>query len=261
VEDSVADLSRFYREFPFPLNALLLVLQREEGRVEAMHYGLFEREGEPISVAQERSTALLLSRLPPPPRRLLEVGIGLGATLDRLLSLGYEAEGITPDARQMAVVRSRFGERFPVRAAGLEAFRTDRRYEVLVFQESSQYIESAALARKARELSEPGATLVVLDEFALREVERPGSLPRLDRFLSCAAAEGFRAREEVDLSRQAAPTVDYFLSRIPGHRSEIAAELGVGPAELDGLLASGGAYRDLYRSGAYGYRLLVLERG
>jgi hypothetical protein len=30
----------------------------------------------------------------------------------------------------------------------------------------------------------------------------------------------------------------------------------VGAAEIDGLLESGAAYRELYRSGAYGYRLL-----
>ena len=36
----------------------------------------------------------------------------------------------------------------------------------------------------------------------------------------------------------------------------IEAELGVEAAQIDGLLESGAAYRDLYRSGAYGYRLL-----
>ena len=51
-----------YRDFPFPLNVLLNVLTREEGRAENMHYGLFEAAGDSIGAAQERSTALLLSR-------------------------------------------------------------------------------------------------------------------------------------------------------------------------------------------------------
>ena len=50
--------------------------------------------------------------------------------------------------------------------------------------------------------------------------------------------------------------MDYFLARIPKHRDAIEAELAVGAAEIDGLLESGAAYRELYRSGAYGYRLL-----
>ena len=60
-----------YRDFPFPLNVLLNVLTREEGRAESMHYGLFEKPDGSIAAAQERSTALLLSRLPRPPARVL----------------------------------------------------------------------------------------------------------------------------------------------------------------------------------------------
>jgi cyclopropane fatty-acyl-phospholipid synthase-like methyltransferase len=245
-----------YRDFPFPLNVLLNVLTREEGRAENMHYGLFEAEGESIAAAQERSTALLLSRLPPPPGRLLEVGIGLGATLARLGALGYDVEGITPDAVQASAARERVGDRISVHTTPLEAFVPRGRFDIVVFQESSQYIDGEALFRKVRSLSSAHATVIVLDEFALTEVERPQSLPRLDRFLAAAAAEGFRLREELDLSVKAAPTVDYFLARIPKHRTAIESELEVSAADLDGLLESGAAYRELYRSGAYGYRLL-----
>jgi hypothetical protein len=54
-----------YRDFYYPLNVFMHVLTLEEGGVEHLHYGLFEQANDPISVAQERSTALLLSRLPP----------------------------------------------------------------------------------------------------------------------------------------------------------------------------------------------------
>jgi cyclopropane fatty-acyl-phospholipid synthase-like methyltransferase len=245
-----------YRDFPFPLNVLLNVLTREEGRAENMHYGLFEAAGDSIAAAQERSTALLLSRLPPPPGRLLEVGIGLGTTLARLASLGYDAEGITPDSVQAEAARERFGDRIRVHATPLEAFEARGTFDIVVFQESSQYIECETLFRRVRSLSSPGATLVVLDEFALAEIDRPQSLPRLDRFLAAAARAGFVLQEELDLSAAAAPTVDYFLERIPRHQAALESELAVTAAELDGLLESGAAYRDLYRTGAYGYRLL-----
>lgn len=245
-----------YRDFPFPLNVLLNVLTREEGRAENMHYGLFEAAGDSIGAAQERSTALLLSRLPPPPGRLLEVGIGLGTTLARLASLGYDAEGITPDSVQAEAARERFGDRIRIHATPLEAFEARGTFDIVVFQESSQYIECETLFRRVRSLSSAGATLVVLDEFALAEIDRPQSLPRLDRFLAAAARAGFVLQEELDLSAAAAPTVDYFLERIPRHQAVLESELAVTAAELDGLLESGAAYRDLYRTGAYGYRLL-----
>ena len=245
-----------YRDFPFPLNVLLSVLEREEGSVASMHYGLFERPDESIATAQERSTKLLISRLPPPPARLLEVGIGLGTTLARLTETGYAAEGITPDPAQAAAATARCGGRIRVHTAPLEHFETTSRYDVVLFQESSQYIDSEALFRKVRALAAPGARVVVLDEFALEPVDKPGALHRLDRFLAAAGNEGFMLEENLDVTRQAAPTIDYFLERIPRHRASIERDLGLEPAQLDGLLASGSGYREMYRSGVYGYRLL-----
>ena len=254
-----------FRDFPFPLNVLLTVLDSEEGsaNVRSMHYGLFESPGDTIAAAQERSTALLVSRLPPPPARLLEVGIGLGTTLDRLTGMGYAAEGITPDPVQAAAALARFGDRIRIHTMPLEYFEagsTDR-YDAVVFQESSQYIDSDALFRKVRALAAPGARVVVLDEFALRPVEKTGALHRLDRFLEAAAREDFRLEEDLDVSSRAMPTIDWFLARIPKHRKAIEGTLGVKDGQLDALLASGRDYRALYGSGAYGYRLLRFAGG
>jgi SAM-dependent methyltransferase len=247
-------------DFPYPLNVLRRVLALEGVATDALHYALFDRADEPFADAQGRSTAMLLERIPPPPRRVLEVGIGLGATLDRLRRLGYEAVGITPDAAQARIARERFADDLPVRISPLEAFEDDRPYDVLIFQESSQYIESTALWDRARRLASPGAVVIVLDEFALLPVDRPDALHRLDGFRSAARANGFALEEEVDLSRRAAPTVDWFLRRLPAHRDLIARELGVERERFDALLESGAAYRDLYRSGRYGYRLLRFRR-
>ncbi|HTO74881.1 MAG TPA: methyltransferase domain-containing protein [Thermoanaerobaculia bacterium] len=248
-------------DFPYPLNVLRLVLALESEPADALHYGLFERPDESLADAQARSTAILFERLPPPPRRILEVGIGLGQTLDRLLRLGYDAVGITPDAAQARIARQRFGPDLPVRESTFEAFEDSQPYDVLIFQESSQYIESAALWNQTRRNARPGARTIVLDEFALLPVDRPGALHRLDEFLRAAAPTGFVLEEEVDLSRQAAPTVDWFLRRLPAHRDRVARELGVDGERFDALLESGAAYRDLYESGRYGYRLLRFRAG
>jgi SAM-dependent methyltransferase len=251
-----------FRDFPFPLNVLLTVLELEEGsaNVRSMHYGLFESPGESMAVAQERSTTLLLSRLPPPPARLLEVGIGLGTMLARLTGLGYAAEGITPDAVQAAAARKRFGEQIRVHTVPLEYFESTERFDAVFFQESSQYIESDTLFRKVRALGAPDARVVVLDEFALEPVEKPGALHRLDRFLEAARREGFGLEEDLDISRQALPTIDWFLERIPRHPEALVGGLALSAGQLDALLASGREYRELYRRKVYGYRLLRFGR-
>src|SRR5437763_11949268 len=96
--------AKAYSEFYYPLNVFMHILTHEEGAASYLHYGFFEDRGESIARAQERSTEFLLARLPPPPARLLDAGCGLGTTLRKLVSLGYDVTGITPDEKQIAVV-------------------------------------------------------------------------------------------------------------------------------------------------------------
>lgn len=227
------------------------ILSHEEGAVRHLHYGLFERAEDTLLQAQERSTELLLSRLPPPPAKLLEAGIGLGTMLTRLLALGYDAEGITPDEHQIAMAGA-----LPVHCAAFETFDPGRTYDAIVFQESSQYIDAQALFARAKALA---PRVIVLDEFALQPLDEEGALHSLTGFLEAAAGHGFRVTEELDVSAKAAPTMDYFTHRIPAYRERLIADLGVTDEQVEQLIASGAKYRSRYAEGVYGYRLLVLE--
>jgi SAM-dependent methyltransferase len=249
--------SDHYRDFYYPLNAFMHILTHEEGDVPYLHYGLFESAADSIAVAQERSTSMLLERLPKAPASILEVGIGLATTLARLTRDGYRAVGITPDEKQIAMVKERWGDRVDARCISFEAFPSDERFDCVVFQESSQYIDSAALWSRAAKLT---SHVIVLDEFAIRPEESTGPLHPLERFVACAVAEGFAKVEEIDLSAKAAPTIGYVMERLPRYRDRLIADIGITSEQVDELIASGGAYRDLYASGVYGYRLLQFRR-
>lgn len=246
-----------YRDFYYPLNVFMHVLTLEGADPAYLHYGLFEREDESLGEAQERSTAMLLARLPSPPASVLDVGIGLATTLARLTAQGYDAEGITPDAKQIAMAQGRFGERIRLTCARFEEFDPGRRFDVVIFQESSQYIDSDALFARANELT---SHVVVLDEFAAHPLDHVGSLRDLGGFVAAARRNGFAVVEDVELSSLAAPTVDYFTPRIPKYREQLIADLGVTDEQMDDLISSGRRYRELYRDGAYVYRLLDLRR-
>jgi SAM-dependent methyltransferase len=246
-----------YRDFYYPLNVFMHILTNEEGDVPYLHYGLFENAGESLPAAQERSTQLLLSRLPAPPARLLDVGIGLGTTLQRLAAMGYVADGITPDPQQIGVARARFGDALSMRCVAFEDFAAGERYDAVFFQESSQYIDSAALFARAATLTDH---VIVLDEFALRQVDLSGALHGYQPFLDAARQHGFTAVEELDLSSKAPPSIEYFLDRFPRYREPLIRDLGLTDQQVDDLVASGRDYRELYRSGAYGYRLVQFRR-
>ncbi len=249
-------MSEDYRDFYYPLNVFMHILTLEEGGVSYLHYGLFESAGETIGAAQERSTAMVLSRLPPAPARLLDVGIGIGTTLNHLTSRGYDATGITPDTRQVAMAKARYGD-VKVEASSFETFPASRTYDSVVFQESSQYINSNALFSKANELTRH---VVVIDEFAAQKLETSGALHSLPEFVDAASQNGFRKTEEVDLSSKAAPSIDYFRKRLPLYREELIKDLGITSQQVDELIGSGERYRDLYTRGIYVYRLLQFRR-
>lgn len=243
-------MSVAYRDFYYPLNVFMHILTHEEGEVPYLHYGIFERADESLADAQERSTELLLSRLPAPPARLLEVGIGLGTTLHRLARMGYAVAGITPDEKQIAVVRERYGNAVDSRCVAFEDFPLVEQFDTVFFQESSQYIDAQALFEKARELT---SHVIVLDEFALRP---GGTLHRYDEFVAAAGQHGFTKTEEVDLSKNAPPSIDYFTERLPRYRDRLIEDLGLTSQQVDELIESGKQYRQSYDDGTYGYRLL-----
>jgi SAM-dependent methyltransferase len=246
-----------YRDSAYPLNVLMHVLTLEEGGVDALHYGLFEDPAERIGLAQARSTALLMSRLPPPPARVLDVGIGLGTTLQALASKGFAAEGITPDASQLAIARGRYGDSLAAHCARFEDLSASSGpFDLVLFQESSQYIDSVSLFAKARTLT---SRVLVLDEFSLRPIEPPDTLHARAAFLDAAAGAGFALIDEEDLSSQAAPTVDYFLERLPRQRDALIRDLLVTDQQMSELIESGQRYRRHYADGTYGYRLMDLQ--
>jgi SAM-dependent methyltransferase len=246
-----------WRDFTFPLNVFMHILAHEESAaVPYLHYGLFEGENDRLIFAQERSTELLLSRLPPPPCRVLDVGIGLGTTIGWLTLKGYDARGITPDAHQIAMARKKYGEYLPVRQAAFETFESPAKFDVLLFQESSQYIDSEALFAKAATLA---PRVLVLDEFAAQPLEEEGALHALPEFKDAASRHGFAVTEELDVSAKAAPTMDYFTHRIPAYREKLISDLGVTNEQVDHLIENGVKYRERYAKGVYVYRLLVLS--
>jgi cyclopropane fatty-acyl-phospholipid synthase-like methyltransferase len=247
-----------YRDFHYPLNVFVHLLEQEEGSAPYLHYGLFERADEGLAVAQEHSTELLRERLPPAPARILEVGIGLGTTMRRLLDDGYSVEGITPDDKQVAMVKAVYGDDFPVCCTSFELFDGKGWFDVILFQESSQYIDSEMLFQRARSLICPSGSVLVLDEFAVKAIDAPGALRSLERFLAAAQHHGFRKSEDLDLSAKAAPTVDYVLQRIPRYRETLISDLGLTEQRVEQLITRGLEYRERYATGVYGYRLLAL---
>jgi len=251
-------------DLTFPLNVYAQSLYLHQGQVDYLHYGLVEETEDAWEVgaqqAQQRATDLLLTHLPPPPARLLEVGLGLGTLADTLVKRGYEVTAISPDSSQ---VNRPHHPHLELHGVSFEEFPIPaHRYEILVFQESAQYIQSLTLFNKAHDLLNDNGTLLIMDEVSLRRTRDDSveGLPLLKYSLAQAERCGFELITHLDLSKQALPTLGYLLKVIEIYQAKLLSELPVSATQLQDLINSLRLYQQKYREGRYGYVLLSFQK-
>ncbi|HNC40957.1 MAG TPA: GNAT family N-acetyltransferase [Nitrosomonas sp.] len=251
-----------FKNFDFPLNVYAHTLFLNEGRVDYLHYGLFESEQINLSQAQQYSTNLILDRLPLPPSRILEVGAGLGTTCHLLTQQGYQVHSITPDRQQIAEIHRRFATGLNVTQQHYEDLEPiAESYDVILFQESAQYIEPLVIFNKAQDLLPEEGHIFIIDEFALQQSETAiGRLHRLKAMLQLSDRLGFELVEHLDLSSKATPTLKYLLHAIGKHRQQLLDDLDLESSRLDQLVQSNQDYLNKYVSGQFGYALLHFRK-
>lgn len=240
----------YFRTLDFPLNAYACALWLEQAHVDYLHYGFNPSDGG-MSAAQQRSTDLLLQRIRAAPARVLEVGIGLGSTAKQLCARGYDYTGVTPDAQQIAychsfdpslhLIQSRFNDLSLARAS----------FDVVMFQESSQYMATRPLLTTAHALLADAGQLLILDEV---ETERVSNL------INLANECGFELVETLDVTRMAAPSLNVLIDLLARHRAVLLHELGCSERAMDMLMLQLNKQCLAYQEGRFSYRYFELRK-
>ena len=245
----------------YPLNVYAALLEKDAGSAVHLHYGYFMHHDEPIQQAQNNAVDLLWEQLPSE-GKILEVGCGLGGLTHKLVSLGYDVTGITPDPQQCEFAYSRYGNDLPVKCTSLEEFIEDEgTWDILLFHESSQYISMLALFERAAVLLNEEGRVVVLDEFAIKRTEvGREALHNKNYFLAHAARSGFSCVKEINCTQEALPTLNYLDRALNQYRNELVDQIGVELHVLDELAQSNAAYAKKYKDGRFGYFLFDLRR-
>ncbi|MGF1527379.1 MAG: class I SAM-dependent methyltransferase [Candidatus Competibacterales bacterium] len=235
----------------FPLNAYACGIYRAEGSVESLHYGLFENPTDDLLTAQRRATDALLAPLPPPPLRLLEVGIGLGTTGQRLVTGGYAYRGITPDRAQVAYASQRYPDLAAhLKVADFRYYRPRQPFDAVLFQESAQYLTPQALAEGCGALLTPRGLVLMA-----------GEMPRelADRAIGWGWP-GFTVIHSADWTAATAPSLAYLVGIIDRFQSALVADLALTSANLIRLSSVLAARQRAYAAGHYRYGFLVLQK-
>lgn len=205
-----------------------LLLARYLLDTENLHYG-FWSDGLEVKLAnmpaaQERYTDFLISHVPQEARSVLDVGCGAGVTAERLLERGMEVECVAPESGLLECARKRLGKRAKVHAAKFEEFEPGRRFDVVLFSESFQYIPFEQALPHALKFVNPGGHVLICDFF--KQQGKKGSPisggHKMHELVKQMDTLNLKVVQDIDITKQTAPNLDLvaeFLEQVgkPGY--------------------------------------------
>ena len=192
-------------------------------KTQFLHYGFFkdgmEALPENVAQAQENYTQFLFSQFPEGVKTILDVGCGTGALTKRLLDEGYQVDCVSPGDYLTSKVRAKLGDRAEIFNSGFEDVETDKRYDLIMFSESFQYIPVQDAISQGLKFLNPDGHIVICDFFKRTEEKSKspiGGGHDQDEFF--ATMKNFKVTEikNQDITAETAPSldvVDDFLTR------------------------------------------------
>ena len=235
-----------YTKFSFPLNVYAHALCLEEGHFHYLHYGFNLQQG--IHQAQQNSTDFVMTKLPPVPADILEVGIGAGTTGSQLDNAGYNYTGVVPDPVQIAYCQDK---KLHLIENRFELMPQEVQYDVILFQESAQYIPTHTLLQKANALLKPNGQILILDEVTTELIEKLEQL---------ANQFGFDILAQQDFTEAAAPSLGYLIEIIYKHRRALLQELQISNLQLSKLLYQLEIRNQGYQDKTFSYMFFQLSK-
>ncbi|NQU62771.1 MAG: class I SAM-dependent methyltransferase [SAR324 cluster bacterium] len=191
-----------------------LILAKQFFNTEYLHYGYWPKdlkvETSNVYTAQENYANFLLSHIPESTKTILDVGCGAGKFAEKLLDVGYTVDCVSPSPNLTRHVRNLVGERSEIFECGYEELEIDKKYDLILFSESFQYIPLVdAFSQSLRYLNKGGHILIC--DFFRRDVE--GTSPiggghDLNKFHKLRTDFPLKLVKDIDITKETAPSLD-----------------------------------------------------
>jgi SAM-dependent methyltransferase len=160
--------------------------------------------------AQDAYTDLLIDHIPSGVETILDVGMGTGGIARKLTEKGYRVEGVSPSGPLSELAAERLGDSVRIHSCKFEELETDKRYDLVLFAESFQYIPPQKSLPKLRSLLSPGGHVLIIDFFRTGSPDRGpvGGGHLLSEFEEMLAEQPFTVVEDMDITARTAPTIE-----------------------------------------------------
>ena len=179
-----------------------------------LHYGYWTDDLEVdisnLRIAQENYVQLIISHIPDGVRRILDVGCGSGQIAKTLVDIGYEVDCVSPSPYLSEQARELLGQVSHIYECYYEELQTEKRYDLILFNESFQYIKPEEAIKKTVGFLNQGGYALICDIF---KKDTPGKSPLpgghpLRRFYDIVSEHPLEAATDLDITEETAPTLD-----------------------------------------------------
>jgi len=134
-----------------------------------LHYGYWpnglEVQFSNLAQAQANHSEFIISHIPDAAETILDVGAGAGSLAQKLLNKGYEVDCVSPSAFLSDRLEEKFKDRSTVYRINYEDLKTDKKYDLILFSESFQYIDIKRALDKSLSLMKDNGHLLICDFF------------------------------------------------------------------------------------------------
>jgi ubiquinone/menaquinone biosynthesis C-methylase UbiE len=181
---------------------------------EYLHYGFFSEGLETdilnLSKAQTNYSELLISNIPVGTKTILDVGCGSGKMAETLLNLGYFVDCVSPGHLLTKYVKESIGSRIELFESKFENINTEKKYDLIIFSESFQYIDINTALKKSMTLLNPNSYIIISDFF---QKNTDGKSPiggghNFDEWIRILKKYPFTVQIDKDITPKVSPTID-----------------------------------------------------
>lgn len=193
----------------------LLAIAKYFFKTEHLHYGYWPSDLEVdfrnLPEAQQNYCDFLIAQIPANVKTILDVGCGIGTLALELRKRGYQVDCVSPSEVLTAQSRSRLGEESHIFECFFEDLQTEKRYDLMLFSESFQYIDlDVAFDNSIKFLNDKGFILIC-DFFRKSGVEGKGNLRgghKLEEFHDLISKKSLTQIKDIDITDNTAPNLD-----------------------------------------------------
>lgn len=182
--------------------------------LEHLHYGYWTKDFNVdlahLPAAQENYTNFLLSNIPDGVKSILDVGCGMGQIAKKLTDAGYKVDCVSPSSFLAQQARTLLQGKSEIFECCYEQLHTEKRYDLVLFSESFQYIAPDDAIQKTLALLNPNGQILICDIFKLDNPEKSpiSGGHNLQKFFDVISKYPLCEVRNLDITDQTAPTRD-----------------------------------------------------